>query len=232
VGIDFAPVWSPDGRIGFASSRDGSSNVATYNQSGANLYERAVGVVGQDKLLLKTAGGKVPTDWSRDGRYLAYTQRNDVWALPLSGPGNAEPLRVTNTAFVESNARFSPDGRWIAYQSNESGPQGDVYIQSFPAPGIKQQVSTKGGILPRWGTHGAELFYVTPTSTLMSVSLKSAGAGLQVGTPVPLFSLPAFQSGGDYDVSADGRFLVHLMDTEQTPQSLTVILNWAQRLMK
>ena len=114
------------------------------------------------------------------------------------------------SAFVESNARFSPDGRWIAYQSNESGTQGDVYIQSFPAPGVKQQVSTKGGILPRWGPNSTDLFYVTPTSTLMSVSLKSAGAVLQVGIPVPLFSLPAFQAGGDYDVSADGRFLVRV----------------------
>jgi len=230
VGADFAPVWSPDGRIGFASSRDGVGNVAVSNPNGANLYERAVGVVGQDKALLKTDAGKIPTDWSRDGRYLAYTLRNDVWALPLSVPGNAEPLRVTDTAFVESHARFSPDGRWIAYQSNESGTQGDVYIQSFPAPGVKQQVSTKGGILPRWGANGTELFYVTPTSTLMSVSVKSAGAGLQVAIPVPLFSLPAFQIGGDYDVSVDGRFLMHLMDTEQAPLSMTVILNWARRL--
>jgi len=153
-----------------------------------------------------------------------------VWALPLSVPGNAEPLRVTNTAFVESNARFSPDGRWIAYQSNESGTQGDVYIQSFPAPGVKQQVSTKGGILPRWGPNSTDLFYVTPTSTLMSVSLKSAGAVLQVGIPVPLFSLPAFQAGGDYDVSADGRLLVHVMDTARPPFSVTVVLNWARRL--
>ena len=105
-----------------------------------------------------------------------------------------------------------------------------MYIQSFPAPGVKQQVSAKGGILPRWGPNGTELFYVTATSTLMSVSLKSAGAGLQVGIPVPLFSLPAFQTGGDHDVSADGRFLVHLMDTEQAPRSVTVILNWARRL--
>ena len=230
VGADFAPVWSPDGRIGFASSRDGAGNVAAYNYTGANLYARAVGVVGQDTVLLKTDAGKIPTDWSRDGQYLAYTSRNDVWALPLSVTGNAEPLRVTNTAFVESNARFSPDGRWIAYQSNESGTQGDVYIQSFPAPGVKQQVSTKGGILPRWGPKGTELLYVTPSSTLMSVSLKSAGASLQVGTPVPLFSLPTFQTGGDYDVSADGRLLVHVMDTERPPFSVTVVLNWARRL--
>ena len=137
---------------------------------------------------------------------------------------------MTNTAFVESNVTSSPDGRSIAYQSNESGTQGDDNPVVFSRAWLKQQVSTKGGILPRWAPNGTELFYVTPTSTLMSVSLKSAGAGLQVAIPGPLFSLPAFQAGGDYDVSADGRFLVHVMDTERPPFSVTVVLNWARRL--
>jgi dipeptidyl aminopeptidase/acylaminoacyl peptidase len=138
---DFAPVWSPTGRsIAFASSREPAGNVGPRNVRGGNLYERAVGVVGADALRLKTDAGKTPTDWSRDGRYVAYTSRGDVWALPLSDAGKSQPLRVTNTPFAESDARFSSDGRWNAHQSNESGTRTDVYVQSFPGPGAKQQI--------------------------------------------------------------------------------------------
>jgi serine/threonine protein kinase/Tol biopolymer transport system component len=223
---DFAPLWSPDGRtIAFASSRDPSGNNSPTSLLAGNLYGRAVGTVGEDTLLLKTDVGKTPSDWSRDGRYLAYDSGNDVWALPLTESGAATPLRVTDTRFVEINARFSPDGRWIAYQSNESGIRFEVYIQSFPNLGGKQQVSASGGSQPRWGRDGRELFYIAPDLTLMSVSLKPAGTDLRASTPVPLFQVRVSQGNPDYEVSRDGRFLLNIPASEQTAR-LTVIHNW------
>jgi Tol biopolymer transport system component len=230
---DFAPIWSPDGRaIAFASSRDPTGNVGPLNRAGGNIYKRAVGVVGDDTLLLKTNDGKIPTDWSRDQRYLAYISRNDVWALSLPVTGAVKPLQVTNTPFVESNARFSPDARWIAYQSNESGTQTEVYVQSFPTPDAKRQASTTGGRLPRWSPDGNELFYIATDSTLMSVPIKSTAAGLHVGVPVPLFRIRAFEEGQDYEVSRDGRFLLSIPTTETTFTPITVILNWRALLKK
>ena len=226
---DFAPVWSADGRriAAFASSREPAGNAGPRNVIAGNLYERAVGVVGNDQLLFKSDAGKTPTDWSSDGRHLAYISRSDIWALALPVTGDPRPLRVTDTPFAETSARFSPDGRWIAFQSNESGPRQDVYIQSFPEPGAKQQVSAAGGILPRWRLDGKELFYIAPNLTLMSVSLEPTGTGLQVGTPVLLFQ----SSVRDYEVSSDGRFLMNVA-VEQTAAPLTVVLNWAAGLKK
>src|SRR5437773_7230640 len=133
---DLHPRWSPDGRtLAFDSARD----------SVANLYARTIGVTGADKLLFKSEAAKALSDWSRDGKYLAYVSNNDVWALPLPGdPTSSEfkaaelkPIQVTKTSFVERLPRISPDGRWIAYMSNKSG-QDEVYVQSFPEPGIEQ----------------------------------------------------------------------------------------------
>jgi eukaryotic-like serine/threonine-protein kinase len=224
---DSFPIWSPDGKtIAFRSERDGAGN----------LYARAVGVVEEDKPLLKDATSKYPTDWSRDGKYIAYfTGEGDIWALPAAGDsGERKPLRVTQTKFRETDAKFSPDGHWIAYVSNEPG-QPQVYVQSFPETGFKQQVSTEGGTKPRWSNDGKELFYVTMTpSSVMTVSVKPAGSSLQIGSPTSLFSpqVPAF------NVAADGRFLIYLQGTgsnnagsdafaNANPAHIVVIQNWA-----
>jgi eukaryotic-like serine/threonine-protein kinase len=226
---DFAPVWSPDGRtIAFASSREPTGNASPTNITAGNLYQRAVGVVGEDKVLFKSTAGKIPTDWSRDGRYLTYSSLDDVWALPLPVSDDTKPLRVTDTPFVESGAKFSPDGSWIAYQTNESGAQ-EVYIQSFPEPGRKQKVSANGGALPRWSRDSKELFYIATDLRLMSVSITSVGA---VGTPATLFQSRVLQVNQDYDVTTDGRFLVNIPSTGQTPVPITVIVNWAAALKK
>jgi serine/threonine protein kinase/Tol biopolymer transport system component len=226
---DFAPVWSPDGRtIAFASSRDPAINMAPTNIRAGNLYQRSVGVVGEDKVLFKSSVGKTPTDWSRDGRYLTYSALDDVWALPLPVSDHTQPSQVTKTPFVESGARFSPDGRWIAYQTNESGAQ-DVYIQSFPESGLKQKVSLNGGSLPRWSRDSKELFYIATDLRLMSVSMTPTGAA---GTPVPLFQSRVLQGNPNYEVAADGRFLLNIPSTEQTAMPLTVIVNWAAQFRK
>jgi Tol biopolymer transport system component len=192
---DSYPVWSPDGRmIAFRSVRDGSGN----------LYVRGVEVVEQDKPILQDEESKYPTDWSRDGKYLAYfTDKGDIWALPVSeGDEEPKPFRVTDTEFIESDVKFSPDGRWIAYVSNEPG-QTQVYVQSFPEPGFKDKVSTAGGFMPRWSPDGRELFYIAFDFRLMTVSVKAAGSLLKIEKPEPLFQL----RGPLNNVAPDGRFL-------------------------
>ena len=107
-----------------------------------------------------------------DGRYIVYAVRHDgrsdLRALPLFG--ERTPFDVARTSFAESNGRFSPDGRWVAYQSNETG-RAEVYVQPFPGPGPKSQVSVGGGTLPRWPRDGGELFYLAPDNRLMVVSV-------------------------------------------------------------
>jgi eukaryotic-like serine/threonine-protein kinase len=231
AGADFAAVFSADGStIAFASSREPATNAGAANPNAGNLYVRAVGAVEEERVLLRTNAGKTPTDWSRDG-YLAYTSRNDVWALPAVS-GSAQPLQVTNTPFVESGGRFSPDGRWIAYQSNDSATGQDVYIQSFPDGRRRYPVSAGGGAVPRWSKDGKELFYVAPDLTLMAVTLKPVGSDLEFGKPVRLFQSRAFQGNREYDVSTDGRFLLNDPFNERTDTSIAVIVNWAAGLKK
>jgi len=222
--VDTSPKWSPDGKtIAFQSNRDGVFN----------LYQREFGVVGEDKLLFKSDKSKTLSDWSRDGRYIVYTEDGDIWALPMSG--ERRPLRVTDTPFAEANPKISPDGHWIAYSSNESGNRMEVYVQSFPQPGAKQQVSTKGVLREReanaargrlhWRPDGKELFYLAPDFTVMAVPITSNGASLNAGTPVRLF-----QSRGNsgFQVSSDGRFLLGVNTDFESP--ITVILNWSAAL--
>ncbi|MDA2924795.1 protein kinase, partial [Acidobacteria bacterium AH-259-L09] len=212
---DTNPVWSPDGQtIAFRSFRDGQVNV----------YQRAVGVVGEAKPLLTSDARKELLDWSPDGRFLAFGSAFDLWALPLFGDSN--PVRVTATPFNEGNPRISPDGRWIAYESDESGTPGrEVYIQSFPEPGPKYRVSTRGGTQPVWSRDGKELFYIGAGSTLMSVPIKPSGSSLEVGSPTPLFETRLAPDHRSYDVSADGRFLLNVIAADLIAP-ITVILNW------
>jgi Tol biopolymer transport system component len=233
--IDAYPVWSPDSRtITFSSGR------AT-----PGLYQHVFGVVGEDKLLMKPLAPVIPSDWSHDGHYLAYyflyqrgRSESNIWALHV--PGEPKPLRVTQTPFTEVSPRISPDGHWIAYSSNESG-RFEVVIQSFPEPGVKQQVSTSGGSEPLWSRDGKELFYIAPDLTLMAVSVKAAGSSLETAAPSALFqkrlSSDTFNGGGsipsrNYSVSADGRFLMNVTDSDSVFTPITVILNWAAGLKK
>jgi WD40 repeat protein len=217
---EYGAIWSPDGsRIAISSDRKGA----------LDLYERPNAGSGPETLLLESSVQKIVHDWSPDGRYILYQTQSpnlDLWALPLAG--DKKPLPLATTAFAESGARFSPDGRWVAYVSNEAG-QDEVYVQPFPGPGSKSQISTGGGWFPVWRRDGRELFYVGPPNRLIAAPIRFSGSAVQAGTPAALFDLPPLsQSSFEYDVSPDGRrFLVNGLVEDPSP--ITIILNWVGR---
>jgi Tol biopolymer transport system component len=163
--IEVSPVWSPDGgRIVYSSDRDGPMN----------LYQRAAnGAVDAEPLLKMEGNNKFSTDWSADGKLILFQLQDqrtnfDLWVLPLSGEQKSFPY--VRGDFSEVQGRFSPDGKWVAYASNESG-MWEVYVQSFPAPSGKWQVSSNGGAQPQWRHDGRELFYISSDRRLMAVGL-------------------------------------------------------------
>jgi Tol biopolymer transport system component len=236
---DSDPVWSPDGgRIAFAALRGGP----------IDLYARESNLSGQDELLFKSHNYKFPTSWSPDGRFLLYESSgvnegaSHVWALPLKGgPGDRKPVALVTDDFAEASGRFSPDGRWVAYQSNESG-RDEIYVQSFDissaagapsavgTPTGKWQVSKGGGISPLWRGDGKELFYLSPDGMATAVEVGSSG-GFQAGVPKALFKVP---SGVVYwDVAPDGkRFLMPAPSAAGVATPFTVVLNWQAGLKK
>ena len=179
-----------------------------------------------------------PEDWSSDGRFLLYFQNDpktgyDLWVLPLFG--ERKPFPFVNTSFIERNGQFSPDGRWVAYESNESG-RNEIYVQAFPGPGGKWQVSTGGGIEPRWRRDGKELFYIALDGKLMAAPIQAAGQALEAGAPISLFQtriVGGGQSGWrqQYAVAPDGqRFLINITVDESTASPITIVTNWARAL--
>jgi Tol biopolymer transport system component len=170
-------LWSPDGRtVVFNSNRKGRFD----------LYRKSADGTGAEELLYADDMTKNPSSWSPDGRFLLYSANSpntlyDIWMLPMTQQlgAPAKPHPWLQTQFAEQQAVFSPDGKWVAYQSDESRRHFEVYVAPFPGPGGKRQVSTAGGSAPRWPTAGKEIFYVGADNTLMvaPVSAKGAGAG-------------------------------------------------------
>jgi Tol biopolymer transport system component len=235
--IDAGPLWSPDlSRIVFRTFRGG-----TYN-----LYEKPVDGSTDEQPLLVTSLAKAPLDWSRDGRFLLYSSQDpktgtDLWALPLTG--ERKPFAVLQTRFDEIQGQFSPDGRWLAYASNESG-RNEIYVQAFPESGGKSQISVAGGLQPRWRRDGKELFYVAPDNRLFAAPIHVAPGtrALEAGAPVPLFQtkiatglniVPAgFQARSQYAVAADGRFLMNVSADDGVISPITIVQNWTVGLKK
>jgi dipeptidyl aminopeptidase/acylaminoacyl peptidase len=223
------PAWSHDGsRVVFGSNRKGPFNLFWKLSSGA----------GADELLLESNQNKGPADLSPDGRFLMFFELDaqtgiDLSVLPLFG--DKKPFAFVKTLFEERVAEFSPDGKWIAYQSNDSG-RFQIYVQPFPGPGGKFQISSNGGVQPRWNKNGKEIFYVSLDSNMMAASVKlSPGGALETATPAALFPVriaggplgPAVNSNQQYAVSSDGeRFLVNLAADEGTTSPITLIYNW------
>ena len=236
--IDDPPMWSPDGlRVVWASNRSGVFD----------LYVKSANGAGPEQLLVKMgAPAGWPEDWSRDGRFIIYQipgtkTGQDIWIAPQASEGTGgdhKPFPYLQTQFDEKHARFSPDGRWVVYTSNESGRE-EVYVQSFPPSGAKFQISAGGGREPQWRKDGTELFYISEDRTLVAVPVKFASSAselLQLGQPKPLFPvtlLDTFFVGRSYEVSNDGqRFLMPAIASGTTAPPLTVVLNWQTQLKK
>jgi Tol biopolymer transport system component len=221
--VDQDPIWSWDGKqIAFISNRKGVFD----------LYLKPLTGAGGEELILQSPQAKMVENWSADGRYLLYQEAGpktgwDLWALPSGG---RKPIAVVNSPFDERNGQFSPDGRWVAYQSNFSG-RFEIYVQPFPGPGGKLQVSTAGGTFPRWRADAKELFFIAPNAKLMSVPVKISGSTFEAGSPIALFQTRIVTGGlatqqTQYAVSRDGRFLINSRVDESTPTPITLILNW------
>ena len=179
-----------------------------------------------------------PSDWSADGRFIAYTlsgtfpARSDVWVLPLFG--DRKPFPIAQTTFVETSAVFSPDGQWIAYTSDEAG-QLNVYVQRFPGGGAIQ-VSRDGGGQPVWRADGKELFFLGPDGTMMAAPIEATDL-FDVGVPQSLFPaiLPSTMTltASQYAVTRDGkRFLVIARPDQPSVAPLTVVVNWTAAIQK
>jgi Tol biopolymer transport system component len=225
------PVWSPDGtRVAISGA-----NVGGYSY---DIFQKPVTGSENEESLLHSGQSLSATDWSADGRFIVYTMQGgqtafDLWLLPLTG--ERKPVVYLQTPFTEDDGQFYPDARdeqrWMAYQSNESGRE-QIYVQAIPAPGAKYQISTEGGTVPRWRRDGRELFYISADQRLVAVPI-SAGSGLQVGKPQPLFANAAMNS---FVPSKSGdRFLINVPASGEqvvTPPPIIVVTDWTATMAR
>ena len=224
-GNNIRPIWSADGAsVIFSSDRAGSYD----------LYEKSTRGQGEEKPILHDDTNKYVSSASPDGRYIAYASQNpksnwDLWALPRSGDGKPVPLSVG--AFSETDAMFSPDGHYIAYVSNESG-RPEIYVQTFPDPTGRWQVSNGGGIDPSWRRDGREVYYRAPDQNLMAVEIRTAGE-FQAGVPQALFPATIRSGPGrnKYTPAPDGqKFLFDAPLGRDALSPTTVVVNWPASL--
>jgi dipeptidyl aminopeptidase/acylaminoacyl peptidase len=208
-----------------------------------NLYRKLLSAPpGSEELLLSTSQGKFPMDWSADGRFLLYDslgpkRGSDIWVLPLEG--DRKPFEVVQTEFNEGLAQFSPDGKWIAYQSNKTGRL-EIYLRPFPGPGGDSRASTEGGAQVRWNPNGKELFYIGADDRLTAVPIRFSSDGKTVGfgSPLGLFatnvgSTAVLTYRQQYVVSPDGQsFVMNSVVGETSASPITVILNWKPKLSR
>jgi Tol biopolymer transport system component len=239
---DGYPVWSPDGsRILFNSDRRGH----------LDLFQKTTGGAGVEEILLESIKEKFPIAWSHDGKFIAYADYDiknvgDIWILPLDpkwAGGDRKPFAFLQTEFEEYSAQFSPDMRWISYESNESG-NWELYVCPFIGedgqPAINQtrkwQVSTNGASttnINKWNQNGKELFYQSNDNKLMAAEINASGSTFEVGAVRPLFEVKAKGTVIFYDVTADGqKFLMGVRITGESVPMLTLVTNWDAELKK
>ena len=225
--VDRFPIWSPDGAsLMFDSPRAGTGI--------RQFYRKPANSAANEDLLFESAQEKGANDWSPDGRHIVYAVADpetswDLWMLPLDG--DRKPFVFVKTKFDERRASFSPDGHWVAYQSNESG-RFEAYVRPFPGPGGQQLISTAGGMSPRWARDGKEIFYIEPDGTLMATPVAIKGPLFEPGRPITLFRTKILGFGTDpngglnYDVSRDGRFLINSVLDDSAASPITLLVNW------
>jgi len=228
-GEDETPVWMPDGkRLAFAGVRSGTGKL---------LSKLADGAGAEEELLAIRGGHRHANSWSPDGQFLAFEEQlasgtgRDIFVLSLKA--DRKPIPFLQAPFNEWQAAFSPDGRWLAYASEESGKT-EVYVQAYPGPSGKWQISTEGGVEPVWARSGQELFYRNGNK-MMAVEIRTQPA-FNAGTPRLLFEgeYASVPWAANYDVSADGqRFLMLRPDEEQAAATqINVVLNWFEELKR
>jgi Tol biopolymer transport system component len=225
TGSTRSAAWSPDGK----------AMVFNGGQNQPALVRKEIDGSGSEQAGPGDQEAKTPFDWSRDGRTLLYETfspqtTNDLWAIAMDGSG--APIPVATTRFSERWPQFSPDGRWIAYTSNESGAV-QVYVTRFGGKG-RWQVSAGGGTYPRWSRSGRELFFFTPNNKISAVEIHVVGDGIEAGPTIPLFDARAPAGFGRffYDVAPDGRFLLSTPASNNTATSVTLVLNWPSILAR
>jgi dipeptidyl aminopeptidase/acylaminoacyl peptidase len=217
---DRGPVWSPDStRLLFHSDRDGPGDLFVRPSSAGATEETK---------LYGSAMWKYPNSWSRDGEHVLFQAfeprtKRDVWALRVSSPG-VDPVPLLRSDADEWQAALSPDAKWVAYCSNESGAQ-EIYVATFPVPGGKWQVSSAGGAAPRWREDGRELFYLSRDRRVMASEIKADSSTFQFSPPRALFQAPG---EGAFAVSPDGsRFLLQSPENPGREAPIQVLLDWA-----
>jgi serine/threonine protein kinase len=232
---DRYPIWSPDNRrIAFVSDRtEGIPQIYRKDSSGGS----------EDERLTDGPNGKITMDWSRDGRYLLYREVSrqtgmDLWALPLDGPTALKPFPLLNSQFNEGAGRFSPDGKWLAYSSNETGVS-QIYVRAFPPEASrsteKWQISQNGGLDMRWRGDGRELYWVTQDGKIWAADIETRSGRVQSGTPHELFTAAIYTAtAGSFDVTPDGQRFLLLLFASQAEGSirLNVVSNWQVSLPK
>jgi len=222
------PTWSPDGgRIVYSSNDD----------TGPVVYQKAATGTGPAELLFRSDINHLPTDWSTDGRFLALQSlvpgTRTTWDLYTYSFEEKATRPFAQTGYAEMGGVFSPDGRWLAYSSDESG-RSEVYVQPFPGPGSKARVSNGGGAQPRWRGDGREVFYREQTGKVVAVPVAVRDGAFEVGTPQTLFATRMNPTPGtQFDVTRDGqRFIVSVPVETEGASPLTLVLNWPALLQR
>jgi len=223
LSADINPVWSPGGdKIAYAVNKANSFSIHVRSVTGGN-----------EEVLIRSDSPILPTDWSPDGSVLCSEQvgeggQTDILILPVRGEKKLQPF--VSTVYDEGMGRFSPDGKWIAYHSNETG-QLEIYLRPFPGPGTAVKVSTSGGTNPAWRRDGRELYFISSDNKTMAADIREAGSSVQVGTIQALFSRTPIMA--EYEPFADGKsFLMNRLIEPKETDPVTIVVNWTERLKK